>query len=89
MERRTLIDLGETQARSLVPHPHEPVRLIEGNRLQQDAVHYAEYGAVRADTDRQRGQGHDRDQRCPHKPADGVSKPGDKVMHRCLLLDAN
>ena len=53
------VDAGVTSLPDL-RHHHQPIRLLEGQRPEQDGVHHAEYRAVGADAE---GEGRDGDER--------------------------
>ncbi len=74
IRRGTLIHDGEVQARPAVIQADEPLRLVEGQRLQQHAVDHAEDRGVGADADRQREKGHGAERRAAPQRAQRVAE---------------
>ena len=68
------------------PHPVQPVRLREGERLQEHGVHDAEQGGIRPDRERQAGERDQREAGGVGEPTDGVAGVLEQAGHRAIPL---
>jgi hypothetical protein len=64
-----------------VEQPHQPFRLFEGYRTQQDRVDDAEDRGVGADAERQDGDDRNRERRGPGHDPERMSKIGKHGTH--------
>ena len=85
----------DPEPRRRVPQAHEPVGLVERQRLEQDAADDAEDGRVGADTERQREDGDQREHGGPEETPGHAEGRGSHREHirppppPCSLLSPN
>src|SRR5262245_40245196 len=67
------------------PHHHQPVGVGVRQGLQQHGMHYAEDRRIRADAERQRDHGHDRERRLLEQRTRALAQVLPQSLHSCLL----